>query len=281
MATTFHTHWQTKKNYIWLAFGGVCLLGALVFWAITDQEKIVEQEKVESEVELQIQPEKIGATPYLGAFPDEVKPLDMTTRVVVNAQHEAEFRGTKFVQENKHAFTIALFRVSDEVIIKRFLQRQPKRQTFHYLRLTGENQTEQYVLIYGMYKNAQDAERALSTLNFNLPKTVQPKVEKIEEYAGYVNDLGSDELGLSNTLHAVKLKSVPVPLIDEATLAARQRMAQAAALLNNQQATTNTTVTQRDAEGNVIDVQNTQSTVDPVPQNKAKEPEVTDPFSLN
>ncbi len=97
MATTLRTQWQTKQNYIWLAFGGVCLFGALVFWAITDQETVVEVEKkAESEVELQIQPEKVATTAHLGSFLDEVKPLDMTTRVVAIAQHEAEFRGTKF-----------------------------------------------------------------------------------------------------------------------------------------------------------------------------------------
>jgi hypothetical protein len=30
MATTLRTQWQTKQNYIWLAFGGACLFGALV-----------------------------------------------------------------------------------------------------------------------------------------------------------------------------------------------------------------------------------------------------------
>lgn len=44
----------------------------------------------------------------------------MTTRVVAIAQHEAEFRGTKFIQENKKNSAVELFRVSEEAIIKRF-----------------------------------------------------------------------------------------------------------------------------------------------------------------
>jgi len=181
MATTLRTQWQTKQNYIWLAFGGACLFGALVFWAITDQETVVEVEKkAESEVELQIQPEKVATTAHLGSFLDEVKPLDMMTRVVAIAQHEAEFRGTKFIQENKKNSTVELFRVSEEAIIKRFLQRQSDRQAFSYLRLTGENQIEQYVLIYGVYKNTNEAQKALADLKLTLPKSVQPKVKKIE-----------------------------------------------------------------------------------------------------
>lgn len=278
MATTLRTKWQTKQNYIWLAFGGACLFGALVFWAITDQKTVVEVErKAESEVELQIQPEKVATTAHLGSFIDEVKPLDMTTRVAVVAQHEAEFRGSKFIQENKKNSTIELFRVSEEAIIKRFLQRQSDRQAFSYLRLTGENQIEQYVLLYGVYKNVSEAKNALSELKLILPESVQPKVEKIESYAEYVNDMGADELGLSNKLYAVQLKPAAVPVIDEATITARQQAARVAT--QNNQSTTTTTVTRRDAEGNVVDVQKSQSAVDGASQNKTIEPEVTDPFN--
>ena len=202
----------------------------------------------------------------------------MTTRVVAIAQHEAEFRGTKFIQENKKNSAVELFRVSEEAIIKRFLQRQSDRQAFSYLRLTGENQIEQYVLIYGVYKNANEAQKALADLKLTLPKSVQPKVEKIESYADYVNDLGSDELGLSNKLYAVQLKPAAVPVIDEATLAARQQAARAA-VAQNKQSTTSTTVTRRDTDGKVVDVQKSQTTVENSPQNKTNEPEVTDPFN--
>ena len=47
----------------------------------------------------------------------------------------------------------------------------------------------------------------------------------------------------------------------------------------NKQSTTSTTVTRRDADGNVVDVQKSQTTVENAPQNKTNEPEVTDPFN--
>ncbi len=41
----------------------LCLLAALIFWAMTDRDELVEVEKQpESEIELQIQPEKVAAT---------------------------------------------------------------------------------------------------------------------------------------------------------------------------------------------------------------------------
>ena len=79
-------------------------------------------------------------------------------------------------------------------------------------------------------------------------------------------------------LFAVMLKPVGVRLFVVATLAALQNAARAAAL-KNKQSTTSTTVTRRDADGNVVDVQKSQTTVENAPQNKTNEPEVTDPFN--
>ena len=100
---TLRTQWQRIQNYIWLVCGMVCLFAALIFWAITDSEALVEVEKsAETESELQIQPEKVAATSLLGALQEEVRPLQMTTRVVTTGSYEPEFRGSKFINENKN-----------------------------------------------------------------------------------------------------------------------------------------------------------------------------------
>lgn len=52
-----------------------------------------------------------------------------------------------------------------------------------------------------------------------------------------------------------------------------------AAVAQNKQSTTSTTITRRDVDGNVVDVQKSQTTVENAPQNKTNEPEVTDPFN--
>ena len=69
--------WQNIQQYSWLVFALVCLIAALVFWAITDNKALVEIERpAKTEAQVQIQPEKVAATAHLGAFSDEVKPLD-------------------------------------------------------------------------------------------------------------------------------------------------------------------------------------------------------------
>ena len=279
---TIRTQWQRIRNYIWLVCGMVCLFAALVFWAITDSDALVEVEKsAETESELQIQPEKVAATNLLGALQDEVRPLAMTTRVVTTASYEPEFRGSKFINDNKNAITIELFRVTEDDVLRSFLKKQSDRSNFFYIRLNGENQIEQYVLLYGLYKNNAEAKQALEQLPQKFPKSIQPKVQDIENYVTLVNDMGAEEMATNNKLYAVTLKSAPLPRVDGAVLAL-PKLKPAVVPVDPKTATTTTKVTRRDEQGNVVDVQESHSTVDPVAKqsgNKAAEKEISDPFN--
>ena len=279
---TFRTQWQRIQNYIWLVCGMVCLFAALIFWAITDSEALVEVEKsAETESELQIQPEKVAATSLLGALQEEVRPLQMTTRVVTTGSYEPEFRGSKFINENKNASTIELFRTTKDDVIRSFLKKQANRNNFFYIRLSGENQIEQYVLLYGIYRNKDEAQRVLEQLPLQFPKTVQPKVQDIENYVSLVNDMGADEMGSNHKLYAVNLKSVPLPKVDESLLVL-PKPKPAAAETDPKNATTTTTVTRRDEQGNVVDIQQSHSGADIAPKqggNKISEKEINDPFN--
>lgn len=96
---------MAECSTIYLVGWWYCLLIPRVyFWVITDSKKLVEVEKsADSEAPVQIQPEKVATTPNLGALADEVRPLDLTTRTVAaSGEHEPEFRGTKFINENKN-----------------------------------------------------------------------------------------------------------------------------------------------------------------------------------
>ena len=280
--TALRTHWQKIQQSIWLLGAVLCLLAALIFWAVTDREELVEIEKQpESEIELQIQPEKVAATTYLGGLQEEVRPLELTTRLTASGLHEAEFRGTKFIQEQKNNSTIELFRVNDENIIKSFIKKQTDRSKLSYIRLSGEGQAEQYVMLYGSFGNKRDAAQTLTALPFKFPETIQPVVVQFADYRPYVNDLGADEMGLSTKLYAVNLRPAAVPKIDESALArppATTTTAPTTQAVSPQNSTTSTTITRRDQEGNVVDVQKSQSGTVPV-QPDAPEPEVRDPFN--
>lgn len=285
------TPWQKIQHYFWLVCGVCCLFAALVFWAVTDSDDVIEiEKKPETEVQLQIQPEKVATMTPLGALFQEVKPLDLNTRTVVNASHEPEFRGTKFVNEAKNQHAIELFRVTNEAILKSFLKKQSDRKPFIYLRISGENQPEQYVLLYGQYKTAAEANQALSTLNLNLPASVKPEVVPIQQYVSLVNNLGSEELASNQKLYEIRLKNVPLPKVDESVRLRQQTRAEVKP--RSSDATTSTTIVRRDAAGNVLDVQKSESAVEgaPQPQNNNNRPnqggnsrpqnnEISDPFN--
>lgn len=274
--------WDKVQTYIWLSFGVICLFFATAFWAMNDSQKdVVEVEKQpETEIELHIQPEKVTSMTHLGAFHQEVKPLDMTERVATTAQHEAEFRGNKFIQDHQNKYAIELFRVNEEDIIKVFLRKQDNRKPFIYLRLSGDTQTEQYVLFYGNYANEKDAKAALASLSVRLAESVQPKIVPWSDFTNLVNDLGADEL-VTQKIYAVHLKATAVPKVDELELQRRRAEAARAAEVEREEelATTTTTVTRRDADGNVIDVEHSESHGNSSTNSANTVQEVVDPFN--
>lgn len=275
--TVSRTLWQNVQQYIWLVGGIVCLLLAFIFWVMTDSKKLVEVEKsADSDAPVQIQPEKVATTANLGALADEVRPLDLTTRTVASGQHEAEFRGTKFINENKKQWTLELFRASDEDIIKNFLKNRPERNKFIYFRLSGDKQSEQYVLTYGVFKRSEDAIQQLTQLNLDLPESIKPQPQQFSTYAPLVNDLGADEMkgGISQT-YEVRLRPAALPKIDESLLIGGGVATQPKVAAPATNSTTRTTIIRRDAEGNVVDVHQSNSAVDvakKTQQNRTTEP---------
>ena len=279
--TVSRTLWQNVQQYIWVVGGIVCLLLAFIFWVMTDSKKLVEVEKsADSDAPVQIQPEKVATTANLGALADEVRPLDLTTRTVASGQHEAEFRGTKFINENKKQWTLELFRASDEDIIKNFLKNRPERNKFIYFRLSGDKQSEQYVLTYGVFKRSEDAIQQLTQLNLDLPESIKPQPQQFSTYAPLVNDLGADEMkgGISQT-YEVRLRPAALPKIDESLLIGGGVATQPKVTAPATNSTTRTTIIRRDAEGNVVDVHQSNSAVDVA--KKAQQNRTTEPTAKN
>lgn len=289
--TALQKYWQNTQRYIWLVGGVLCLFVALIFWAGSDSsEALVEVNKaVESDAELQIQPARVTATTNLGTLQEEVRPIALTTRVVATGNHANEFRGSKFIEEQKNKSTLELFSVTEEDIIKSFLNKQSSRQHYFYLRLAGDQQQERYVLFYGLYSNEREANQAREQLDLKLPASVHPTVRALEDYQAQVNDMGMEELQGSTPVYEVKLNPVALPKPDAAMLNLNKPKTVDTTVNSSDMgnASTNTTVTRRDAEGNVIDVQKSQShaetgtktTPSPANSNSPVRQEIADPFN--
>jgi hypothetical protein len=262
--TAIRTSKQQIQNRLWMGCGLLCLLIAGIAWTKGHKsaEEITAERQPEAEVVTHIQPEKVEAMTHLGALMNEVKPLDLTTRVVASGNHEPEFRGNKFVEDNKNKYVIELFRVSEEDIVNIYLKKQLDRKVYRYIRLSGADQAEQYVVLYGLYANEAEAKTALSQLNLNLPESVKPHLQQIKGYQAFVNDLGSDELGSAKKLYSVRLRPVALPRPDAQVMAqARRQVAttnqlqKTPAQVQNHASSTTTTITRRDQSGNVVSVE--------------------------
>ena len=289
--TTLRKYWQNSQRYIWLVSGVLCLLIALVFWAGSDtRQELVEVNKaVESDAELQIQPARVTATTNLGTLQNAVRPLALTTRVVATGNHSNEFRGTKFILEQKNKSSIQLFSTTDEDIVKSFLNKQANRKNYFYIRLSSEQQPERYVLFYGIYSGENEAKQAFEQLDLKLPASVQPEVVTLGDYQAQVSDMGMEEMLGATQLYEVRLRAAALPKVDEATINRIQQKANNSTSTTVQagNATTSTTVTRRDAAGNVIEVQKSQSHVDSGTKSTASNngdsssvrQEIADPFN--
>ncbi|MBF7682219.1 hypothetical protein I2F27_02580 [Acinetobacter sp. B5B] len=194
--------------------GSTCLVGAVLVMSLIKAPTSVKKANEDEEVTYpRFQSEQVAAVPNLGVLTDQVRPLQQTTRVVTSGLHEAEFRGTKFVLEYRNRYSIQIVQIGKEDIIKNFLQLRSDRKDFTYLRLSGENQPERYVLLYGIYDGEQEAKAVLARMNLHLPVSIRPSVEKIASYAPYVNDMGAEE-GLDTVkLYDVRLTSAPLPKV--------------------------------------------------------------------
>ena len=278
--------WQHIQHYSWVVFAIICLIAALIFWAVSESDDVVEvKQTAKTETQVQIQPEKVAVTTHLGALVKEVNPLDLSARVVVANEHAAEFRGTKFIKENQRQWTMEIFRSSEEAIIKNLLASRADRAQFIYFRLSGQDQLEQYVLVYGAFANAELAKRQFAQLNLQLPQSIQPQPHLLSSYAEFINDLGSDELKSSTSpLYAIQLKPAALPKVDETLVRDSSPRASSVGRENStvidSASTVKTTVTQRDAQGNVVNVKQSHSNAEKLKENSNNSSAVvSDPFN--
>lgn len=284
--TVKSANWHNIQHYIWLVGGLLCLILALIFWMITDTKELVSETKEITDTQVLIQPEKVAATTHLGDLINEVRPLELNTRMVTSGHHFPEFRGTKFLQDNNKHWMIELFRASNEDVIKSFLLKQTDRNNLIYFRLSGDNQAEQYVLGYGPFKSDNEAKASLGKQIVVLPPSVKPTVTKMDKHTDLVNDLGSEELLGNNKLYEIKLKPAPAPIIDESLLA--RLKAAVTPEVGPAKTTTKTTITRKDQQGNVVDVQRSQTAIEPVKpkenktvnaDKKVADAQISDPFN--
>lgn len=205
-----------KGSYVqtyWLILAVISVMLALVCWFVTDKKMLYQTETpIEVQAIEEVTPEKVTANRALGAFLNEVRPLELTKRkIALNNNHLAEFRGTAFFQKNAKMWTVELFRAKDEAVVISYFRHHSNQADLYYTRLSGDDQEDTYMVFYKTFKTQSSAQQMLAELtSLGLPASVTPNVQQLKNYVNLVNEVGSDE-GMSGytKVNEIRLSAVP------------------------------------------------------------------------
>lgn len=208
--------WRTIQNSTWL-LGGLIMLGIAFFLWIgmqIHQRITVERDMVRKESV--VEPEKVRFSPTLGMMTDMVPELDLS-RDVSSGERSAEFRGVSFIKEQANRWTVHIMSVTQEDVIKSYLDKRADRQQFFYVRAREANIPERYVLFFGNFSSVSKALEASRKGSFDLPASVKAYPVRFSDFKNKVSDdVGSEDeiinLSKAGQIYQVRLRSVPVPL---------------------------------------------------------------------
>lgn len=211
------TVWRIIQNSTWL-LGGVAMLAVtfLLWVGIQVHERMTVVEEPLEQPDVPVEPEKVRFSPTLGMMTDMVPELNTKKDVSSVDEHEPEFKGADFIKENSNRWTLQLMSVTQEEVIRNYLQKRKDRNQFYYFRYVEDGKPQRYVLSYGAFNSVATAMSSLGTVDFALPDSVKAFPERFSTYKPYVIDSNSDQEIVNLTrqakVYAVRLRSVPVPV---------------------------------------------------------------------
>lgn len=208
--------WRTVQNSTWLLGGLIMLAIAFFLWVGMQIHQRITVEKDLKARDVPVEPEKVQFSPTLGMMTDMVPELDIN-QDVSSSERAAEFRGASFVKTQSGNWTVHVMSVSQEEIVKSYLDKRADRNKFFYLRSRTPEQGERYVLVYGSFSSVGKALEASKTISFDLPASVKAYPVRFSEFkSSVIDDVGSEDsitnLSKAGQVYQVRLRSVPVPV---------------------------------------------------------------------
>ena len=209
--------WRIIQNSTWLLGGVIMLVVAFLLWVgIQVHERMTVVEETIEQPDLPVEPEKVRFSPTLGMMTDMVPELNTKKDVSSVDEHEPEFKGADFIKENNSRWTLQLMSVTQEEVIRNYLQKRKDRDKFYYFRYVEEGKPQRYVLTYGAFNSVATAMANLGSTDFALPESVKAFPERFSTYKPYVIDSNSEQeitnLTKQGAVYAVRLRSVAVPV---------------------------------------------------------------------
>ncbi|ONG38734.1 hypothetical protein BKE30_11230 [Alkanindiges hydrocarboniclasticus] len=208
--------WRTVQNSTWLLGGLAMLVIAFFLWIGMQIHDRITVEKDLKGKDVPVEPEKVQFSPTLGMMTEMVPELDIN-QDVSTSERTAEYRGTSFIKSQSGNWTVHVMSVSQEDIIKSYLDKRTDREKFFYMRSRKPEQGERYVLVYGSFSSVGKALDASKNMSFDLPQSVKAYPVRFSDFKSSVtDDVGSEDsitnLSKASQVYQVRLRSVPIPV---------------------------------------------------------------------
>jgi hypothetical protein len=208
--------WRTVQNSTWLLGGLAMLVIAFFLWIGMQIHERITVEKDLKGKDVPVEPEKVQFSPTLGMMTEMVPELDIN-QDVSTSERTAEYRGTSFIKSQSGNWTVHVMSVSQEDIIKSYLDKRTDREKFFYMRSRKPEQGERYVLVYGSFSSVGKALDASKNMSFDLPQSVKAYPVRFSDFKSSVtDDVGSEDsitnLSKASQVYQVRLRSVPIPV---------------------------------------------------------------------
>lgn len=118
----------------------------------------------------------------------EVRPIDFSTIVRDMRSYPAEFKDKLYYENMGNRYTIELMDVLENEVIVDYLEGVTDRQQYAYFRYLDKEKRPHYVLTYGKFQTAEEAQQNITTNNFGLPQSLKPKAVKAADYLKIIDN---------------------------------------------------------------------------------------------
>ncbi|WP_294034849.1 hypothetical protein [uncultured Moraxella sp.] len=174
-----------RQSKFWLIGAGVAAVAWLLVWLTSTAPKIIKKDTPEETVEQTALPTRID---QFHDLEKEVKPIDFSTMVRDMRTYPAEFRDKIFFENIANKYTVQLMDVVENQVIVDYLDGQADRKKFAYFRYLDDNKKPHYVLTYGQFATAAEADAAMKATDFGLPNTINLTTKKAGDYLEIIDN---------------------------------------------------------------------------------------------
>lgn len=172
---------------MWLIVAAITAVIWLLIWLTSAAPKIINKPQ-----DKQITSKDIALPIRIENFVDlekEVKPIDFSALVRDLRNYPDEFKDKTYFEAIAKRYTIEVMDIAENDVIVDYLNGQDERKNFAYFRYLDKTYKKpRYILTYGKFQTAQEAQSAIANIDFGLPKTVAVKVVAVSSYLGVIDN---------------------------------------------------------------------------------------------